>query len=583
MKSFLKQIFATVLGIVVTLGMFVGTIAVVAASQDEPTTSGILTLDLSNGISDRGGSPPVLDRLLGETGNPIPLHRAIAALRAASNDSDIKGLLLHGGVDGGPSLLRELRAALLEFKKSGKRVIAWYPSYGEKEYYLGSLADEMTIAPLGDLSLDGFQAEVLYFKGALAKFGLEVQVSRVGKYKSAVEPFLAEEMSEANREQLTAMLEGIGSAMFTDVAASRPITVAQLLDITKNSPIQTADAAVAAKLIDRVVAFPDLMTELTTLGGRDDEQESFVQVDLFTYAKAHVKADESTDTPAIGVVFAEGEIVDGDTEAGVGGDTVARKLREMRLDENVKAVVLRVNSPGGSASASEVILDEVRRLRAAGKPVVASMGELAASGGYWISSLCDSIVAHPSTITGSIGVFGMLPNAEKALADLGVRREIVKTGPSADIESFLRAKSETELAQIQVIIDGIYDAFLERVAVGRKMSKEAVHEIAQGRVWLGSKALELGLVDRLGSLDDAIATAAELGKVGKDYVVRYGVKPSSKIEELMAKFEGGGDPLTSIDALPAATRHALFDLSAVMSLVNRSGAMVRLPYELRIR
>lgn len=582
MKSFLKQILATVCGIAFAAGLVVAAFAMVIAMKDEPNTRGILTLDLSRGITDRGGSGPLLDRLQGESRNPLPLHVAIRALREAAKDDDIKGLLLHGGVDGGPALLRELRLALLEFAKSGKRIVAWYPGYGEKEYYLASLANEMWIAPLGDVSLDGFQAEVLYFKGAMSKFGVDVQVTRVGKYKSAVEPFLAEAMSEENREQLQSMLEGIQTSMFQEIAASRNVPIDRFVEIIASSPILTGKAAVEAKWIDREVAFPELVAELEKIGGRDDDARSFRQIDLAGYAKEKVKADE--ESASIGVVFAEGEIVDGASEDGVGGDAVARKLRELRLDDEIKAVVLRVNSPGGSASASEVILDEVRRLRAAGKPVISSMGELAASGGYWISSLCDGIVAHPSTITGSIGVFGMLPNAERALAELGVRREIVKTGPSADVSSFLRAKSDTELAAIQVVVDGIYEDFLDRVSSGRKMTREAVHEIAQGRVWTGAKALELGLVDRIGTLDDAIAWAAELAKIEKGAGVRFGVKKPSKVESLLEQITGDdAAPLSSLGRSSSLVSDAVSDVDAAFSFATRHGALVRLPYELRVR
>lgn len=584
MKGFFRNVMATVCGVLLALLLIVGVgFAVAAANAHDAKTKGILTIDLSAGITDRGGSPPLLDRLRGEVSNPVPLHVAIRALREAAKDDDIEGLLLHGGVGGGPALLGELRLALLEFKKSGKRIVAWFPGYGEKEYLLASLANEMTIAPLGDFSLDGFQAEVLYFKDAMAKFGVDVQVTRVGKYKSAVEPYLAERMSDENREQLSAMLDGIQRTVLQEIAASRSLPLERLLEVIARTPILTGKAAVEAKLLDREIAFPDLVAELEKFGGRDEETKSFAQVDLATYAKEKVKPAKG-DSASIGVVFAEGEIVDGDSEQGVAGDTVARKLRALRLDEKIKAVVLRVNSPGGSASASEVILDEVRRLRAAGKPVVASMGELAASGGYWISSLCDSIVASPSTITGSIGVFGMLPNAEKALADLGVRREIVKTGPSADVASFLRAKSDVELAQIQVVVDGIYEDFLDRVATGRKLERAAVHEIAQGRVWTGAKALELGLVDRLGTLDDAIAVAAELARLGKDPVVRYVVKEPSRLEALIAEVTGGDSgPLTSTVSERAGWSDAVADSAAVLAIAGRTGVFARLPFDLRVR
>ncbi len=590
MKNFVKQVLATIVAILLVLVGIVAVVAGIVASASRPTqpARGILTIDLGKELSDRGGATTLMQKAQGSDRFALPLHEAIAALKRAEKDDAIQGVLLHGGVTGGLSLLREFRNALLEFKKSKKPVTAYFPDYDDTTYYVASVASEIVIAPLGVVTLDGLKAEVLYFKDAIEKFGFDVQVSRVGKFKSAVEPFLASSMSDANREQLEAMLHDMSEMMIADEAASRGVEPTLLASVASKSPMLNADDAIAAKLIDRVEAFSQLSSTLRKIAGESKADGSFLQVSLGDYAKK--ERGHATDGPrVVAVAFAEGEIKDGEGEDGVFGDTLAKQLRQLVRDDNVKAIVLRVNSPGGSASASEVILDEVRRAKAAGKPVVVSMGDLAASGGYWISSLADAIVAQPSTLTGSIGVFGMFPNAEKVAAEMGVHREVVKTAPYADSSSLLRRKTPDELAQIQHVIDGIYDRFLDHVAEGRKKEKSAVHEIAQGRVWTGKRALELGLVDVLGGLDDAIALAASKASLGADFTVSYQAPEEGKLAKFLKAFDSDDAPLASVASLagiprvPRGFERPMQDVASVLELLADERVQARMGFLIDVR
>ncbi|MCK6447939.1 MAG: signal peptide peptidase SppA [Planctomycetes bacterium] len=598
MKNFLLQILATLIAfaIVAVFSAFAAFLlfALLFASGAPPTTharGAVLTLDLSEPIDDKGGVEDPFG-LLGGRFSHLRLADVVDALHTAAYDDSIRGLFVHGAVNGSWAQARELRQALLAFKEGGKPIWAHFSDYEEAEFYLGSVADHSSIAPLGIFVLDGLAANVMYFADGLEKLGIEVQVSRVGKFKSAVEPFMTDTMSAENREQLDTLLSDLFQVFLSETAVARNVPVDALRDVVEHQAALTADEAVAAKFVDRVASFDRVLDELREFAGEGEWGTSFRQVALRGYV---TELQQPFTTPTVGsgsneiaVVFAQGEIVDGESLEEIGGATLARELRDLRTSSDAKAVVLRVDSPGGSAAASEEILVEVRRLRESGKTVVISMAGVAASGGYWISSQADAIVAQPNTITGSIGVFGMFPNAEGALAKLGLKSEVVKTGPHADWTSPWRRKSAEELALVQRHIDRIYDGFLERVSTGRALDRAVVEEHAQGRVWSGTRAKELGLVDELGGLDDAIALAAEKAGVGDDYFVTFPERrnPFDEFFDTLYADERGV-PVGS-SALDAWLPNELAEVAHTLALIRErfergTHVLARLPFALDVR
>jgi protease-4 len=459
-----------------------------------------------------------------------------------------------------------------------------------RSYYLASLADPIYMPPLGIFEMGGYSAEMMFYASAMESIGVEMQVTRVGKYKSAVEPFLLPRASEANLEQMNMLLASIQDVWFEDVNAARGIEIEKLQALLTEGGLFPAQRAFEEGLVTKVAYFDQMIEDIIKLVGTDYENpDSFAQVGLFRYLE-EMDLDEDGDSYRhhIAVIYAEGEIVDGFSDTEIGGDSLALQLREARLDSSVDAVVLRVNSPGGSATASEVILREMQLLREAEKPVVVSMGALAASGGYWISCQADTIVAEPNTITGSIGVFGMFPNIEKGMNELGVHVDTVQSGPFATLMSIYHHKSEEELSLMQGYVDTIYEGFLDRVSVGRSLTREQVHEIAQGRVWSGTSALELGLVDQLGHLEDAIAVAAEAIDVEYWYV-DYREPEGTYLDELTAQALGNEDypvaqiPGGKIFSVPESLQPLLQAVERNAAMLDKPGVYARLPYSLSIR
>ena len=570
--------------------------------EEEEPEKVILTINLGVPITDRGLEPSLEESLQigGTLDSPLTLRKVLAALEHAAEDDQIAGVYLHGGVEGGWANLKEIRDALGTIRAANKQIYAYYPYYSEGEYYIASQATKIFMPRFSEVSLDGLAAELMYFAGMFEKVGVDVQVTRVGKYKSAVEPLILEEMSEPNREQMQNYLGDLFDVFATEAAEGRGMEVAAFRALIESNPMIPTDKAIELGLADQMAYLDEVYAELTELAGEDEEEETFHQVALVDYIDSYDdEGDEDEDededdvgedgededgeedqTPSIAVIYAEGSIVDGSGKTEVSGDTVARKIRKARLDEHVKALVLRVNSPGGSVSASEVILREMR-LTADAKPVVVSMGNYAASGGYWISAYAHEIVAQPNTITGSIGVFGLLPNAKGLIEKTGIKVHTVKTGKYADIGSVFRPKSEEELALIQESVDEIYDAFLDRVSEGRSMDRAEVANIAQGRVWSGKDALELGLVDKLGDLDDALAAAeVRAGLEGVDYEIDWPGQKRDKymevVEELLADDDGG--PILA--GIPVSLLNAAHELRL---LNDPRGLYVRMPFLMELR
>lgn len=515
-------------GVVMMFGLLV-VIGAKGEAQAPIVSDSVLVVQLDANFTD---APPEIDfgNITGERVETIQLSKAIRAIKAAGKDNRIKGLFLTGslmpeGLGSGYAALRELREALLEFKASHKPIHAYLSYVSTRDYYLASVADDIALDPYGVVVIPGLASESVFFAKAFKRFGIGVQVTRVGKYKGAVEPFTRDDLSPENREQLQGLLNDVWQGILADIAASRNLSVQTLQQIVDQEGLIRADMAKQAGLVDRVVYRDIVLDDLKAATGVKSPSAAFKQVDLLDYMST-VHLNGKMGAGKIAVLYAEGDIVDGEGDwSQVGGDRFARELRALRQDDSVKAIVLRVNSPGGSASASEVIQREMR-LAVEKKPVVVSMGSYAASGGYWISTYGERIFAQPTTITGSIGVFGLLFDVQELTSNLGIHFDRVKTGRFADALSISRPKTDAEIAVLQRSVDWIYDQFVGKVAEARKLDREFVQEIAQGRVWSGVEAQKLGLVDELGGLSEAIDyTAKKLG-LGRDYrILEY---PKSK-------------------------------------------------------
>lgn len=611
MRSFLKftlasftgsLLFFLVLAAALSLGA-VGLVGVLVAGlargDSEPTVrdDSILVYDLATAIPDTEVIPSPTDALLsGSVPQQLTLREATNALREAASDERIVGLYLtsSGPVGTGLAAQEALRDAILVFQEADKPVLAYDVAWSEREYYLASLADTLYINPFGSLEMNGLLAEVMYQAEALDKLGIEVQVTRVGKYKSAVEPFIRNTMSPEEREQTRRLLDDLWQTLITDTAAAREIAPATLQAVADTQGLLLGVDAVTQQLADEVAYEDEVITALRQLTGEqdpdaeeDDASDSFRHIGLERYA--HSVTDprlERSTSQEIALVYAEGPIVYGGGDDGLGtssviaGDQLARTLRQLRADDDVQAVVLRVNSPGGSATASEVILREVQLLQEAGKPVVVSMGNVAASGGYWIAALADAIVAEPTTITGSIGVFSLFLSLEELGNKVGVTWEEVKTAELADLFSTTRPRTPEELAILQRSVDVIYDAFLDRVAEGRDLPRQRVEELAQGRIWSGTTALELGLVDELGGIDQAITTAATLAELEEDDWQLREYPEATDWQRLFGDFLNTGP---APDPLMVQLQRIAEEMALVRTLNDPRGLYLLMPYTLDLR
>jgi len=596
MRDFLKYTFATLLGLLIFLGVSVGGLvwfAVLIASRDtgpKVKDRSVLVFDLSLPITDaRRNASSIGEALSDDSRDTLTLRAVLAAIDSATKDKRITGLYLYGNAEGiggaGFATLKEIREALERFRASGKKIIAYDVNWREREYYLGSIANTVILNPIGSLELNGLSSEGTFFAGALQKFGVGVQVTRVGKYKSAVEPFLLTKRSDANREQTEQLLTDLWQQFLTATGKDRKLSVQQLQAIADRQGILMPEDALKSGLVDKLGYQDEVIADLKQLSGSDGDEKTFRQISLRSYASLtdDLPKNKSNSKNQIAVVYAEGEIVNGQGgRADVGGDRLARQLRQLRQNDDVKAVVLRVNSPGGSVTASEVIQREVILTRKA-KPLVVSMGSVAASGGYWIATYSDRIFAEPNTITGSIGVFGILPNVQELANRNGITWDVVKTGRFADFQTISRPKTPQELALLQKSVDQIYDQFLTKVSDSRKLAKAKVAEIAQGRVWSGQKAKELGLVDELGVLEDAVRDAAKRAKLGDDWRLEEYPKTRSLEERLLERFTGDNVRAPSpSDPLTTEFKKLQADLAALQSMNDPRGVYARLPISFRL-
>ena len=525
MKEFFKYVLATVVGFIVVtiLGFFLlmGAIGILVSATEKQVTvadNSLLIIDMEQQVVDRAPNDPFQDlNIPGLTmARTIGLDQITESLEKAVDDDRIKGVYLKLSiVNGGMASIEEIRNAIIEFKeKSNKPVYAYGDQFDQKSYYLATVADEIVVHPLGSVDFRGLGGEMLFFTRALDKLGVDMQIVRHGKFKAAVEPFMLEKMSEENREQQLVYMESLWNHMLEGVSSARSIPVSELdklADATQTFNLGTD--AVETGLVDAAKYKDEVLDDLRRIIGKEDAKEIPV-VSAKNYAKATVKGKSKPySRNKIAVIYASGDIgvpMGGDV---IIGDEIGREIRKARRDSSYKAIVLRVNSPGGSVFDSEIIWREVK-LAADEKTMVVSFGDVAASGGYYIAAPADRIVAQPNTITGSIGIFGMIPNFGELLNDkLGITTDVVKTNENSDLISVTRPLTTYERSLLQQNIEKGYDQFITHVANGRNMTKEQVDAIGEGRVWSGENALEIGLIDQYGGLQDAIGLAAEIAGI----------------------------------------------------------------------
>ncbi len=587
MKTFLKMLLATIIGGFIFL--FLGFILVVSlVSLAEPKTvvqpNTVLRMDLNTIIYDRADNNPLagFDPFSMQPEAALGLDQIMAALKAAKEDDNILGIYLSGGIPlSGHATMKEVYHALQDFRSSGKFVIGYTDIITQKGLYLASAADSFFVNPEGILEWNGLNASVTYYKEALGKIGLQPEVLRAtnNKFKSAVEPYLLQEMSEANRTQLSTLLSSVWGTYLSDIAEAKGVDKAKLDELADEFLITNPKRAAEEKLISGTAYYDEVLEILMRKTGEDKLKDiNYINVRKYSEGKK-LGGTKAIDKQRVAVIIAQGEIRDGQgDEYTIGSARISEAIRKARLNDKVKAVVLRVNSPGGSALASEVIWREMDLTRQV-KPVIASMGDLAASGGYYISCFADTILAQPNTITGSIGAFGLFFTGEELMHDkLGLNIETVPTNKYSDLGTFDRSLSESEKALLVKQVDKIYNTFKERVAEGRGLSLAYVDSIGQGRVWSGKDAQRLGLVDLMGGLSDAIALAAEKAGISEEYSVSVYPEQEDPFTQIIEQLSG--------DYQAKALERELGEYAQYFHLLkdikNREGFQTRLEYELEI-
>ena len=595
MKDFLKYTLATVTGIII-FTLVVGMICVISlvgmAASDSATVNvkenSVFMIKLSGLVDERStDNMNLLGMISGSEMSAIGLDDVLSSIRKAKENEDIKGIYIEAGAVEFDSYatVQTIRDALKDFKKSGKWIIAYGDEYMQMSYWLASVADEIYLSPTGMLDFKGLGLKAEYDTGLLEKIGVKYQAVRVGKYKSYVESKTRRDMSPEDREQRMAYTQGVWDHMLKDISDSRKVSVEALNQLANDSIVAFADQQdyLKAKLVDKLL-YPEELRDVVKKKLALDNDDDIPQMTLGDML--NVKSSQREKGEKIAVYYAVGEITDSDLSSltgsqGIVGSSMSESLRKLADDEDVKAVVIRVNSPGGSAAASEQIWHAVKLLKAK-KPVVVSMGGVAASGGYMISAAADYIFAEPTTITGSIGIFGLVPNLSGLVTDkLGVTFDDVTTNTYTNyMENIVLEKENSkELQYMQGYVDRGYDTFLSIVADGRKMKKEQVNEIAQGRVWLATDALPIKLVDKLGSLDDAVKKAAELAKLDEYHTASYPAK-TSWFDQLMAQDKKGS-------YLDAELRNILgshYDEWIMLRTINkRNKLQARLPFSTKVK
>lgn len=590
MKDFLKIMLASALGFIIAniifsliamiffFGMMGSLAGSFTAEKYVLEENSILNLKLNGPINERVAElDPFTELLAPEGTTALGLNDIISAIRKAKNNDMIKGIYIDSrSMTASMATLAEIRNELVSFKESGKFVVAYADTYTQNGYYLAAIADKVAINPQGSLDLHGLASVPMFYKDALDKLGIEMQIFKVGTYKSAVEPFTQNEMSDANREQVTSYLNDAWSFLRADIAEARSLTADEVDALANQMPlVQPTEFLLEANLVDTLLYETEMKDYLRTLLSLEESKEipSATVANMKSVTTKTVKKTDNT----IGILYAQGNIVSGTGAANIQDKYMVDQIEKLRKDEEIKAVVFRINSGGGSAYASEQIWKAITDLKKE-KPVVVSMGDVAASGGYYIACNADRIVAQPTTLTGSIGIFGMIPNMEGTAEKVGISTDVVKTNEFGDFGNITRPFNDQEKQLMQNMIERGYDLFLTRCAEGRNMPKDSLALYAEGRVWTGNQAKEIGLVDELGGIERAIEIAAEMANLGKSYVVFEYPKMRTMIEELLDR---------STEDLAARTVKEYlgesFELFMLLhDIRNQDYIQARIPYELNI-
>ncbi len=583
---FLGNVLATIVGLFVFLMLFffgIVLIAVVFGGDTEEVTiknNSIIELNLEHIKNDYAGKYKDPWMTILADGEKVGLSDIINAIESAKTDGDIKGIsILNDESELGIAQRKALRDALEDFKKSGKFVMAYANSYSQKEYYLNSVANTIYLNPVGDLDFKGLSAEIMFFKDFQDKTGVKMEVIRHGKYKSAVEPFLDNKMSDANREQISALLSSVWNSVTADISKSRNISVAKLNEIANGLLARTPEMAKKEKLVD-IVAYEDVYHDAIRKALKVEKDKEYNKISILDYTRKLLTTSTDFDTKdKIAIIYAQGEIMSGEGDINtIGEGSMRRSIIEARKDKDIKAIVLRINSPGGNALTSDLIWREIELTKKV-KPVVVSMGNYAASGGYYIACNANTIFAENNTITGSIGVFGILPNFTQLATKIGLHSEQVKTHEnSAEYSPFLPLDEKFK-AVTQEGVENIYKTFVSHVAQGRKMTITQVDSIAQGRVWSGSEAVKIGLVDKIGGMDEALKEAAKLAKI-KDYSTQNFPEFEKDINDILEHFPFAKSKESFIKEELGEETYRIME--QIKRMQAQKGVQAMMPYEIKI-
>lgn len=589
MKQFFKFIFASCLGTFLALGVMsligIGSIAGLASKDKKVSIkpNSVLKLSLGKKIPEKTNNVQSSSINFDfKSKKTIGLTDMLRALERAKTDDDIKGVYIEAKSPiAGMATLSRLRDGIEDFKESGKFVVAYNNYFGQTDYYIASAADKIYLNPVGGVQFNGFATQLPFFKTLLDRIGVKPQVFYAGKFKSATEPFRRNEMSEENRKQTKQYLNEYYNNFVADIAESRGVSSQYLKNVANEFLVRSAEDAVKYKMVDGLMYKDQVLDDLRDRLGIE-EDDKLNAIGISDYFDAKVKKSDFSIKDKIAVVYAEGNIVGGKGETGnIGGERYAKIIRKIRKDKKVKAIVLRINSGGGSSLASENIWREITKAKEQGIKFVASMGDFAASGGYYIACEGEKIFAEPNTITGSIGVFGVLPNMEDFFEDeLGINFDTVKTAQFATTGSLAYKLNDAERKIFQSGVDSVYIKFKQRVADGRNMPMSRVEEIAQGRVWTGTQAKKNGLVDELGGLDDALAYAAELAELEKYRTVSY-PKTKEKFQEIIEELTGQ-KPVDAMIKSQLGDEYYSYYKQA-KEIKEMSGIQARLPYQIKIQ
>ena len=589
MKEFFKFVFASMIGVILSffalfilLIIFITAMVASAGSDGKVVVAAnsVMHISLDYPISERANKNPFAElSFMGFDGKKtLGLKEILAGIETSKTDDNIKGIYLDASsISAGFATIEEIRNALIDFKKSGKFIIAYSEVYSQGAYYLATAADKIYLNPEGMIDFRGLSSESMFFKGTLEKLGIEAQIIKVGTYKSAVEPLILDKMSEPNRRQVTSFLGSMYDHFLTKISESRKVPKTTLFSIADSAKVREPKDAVVFKMVDGLL-YKDQVLDLLKSRTGVDKKKDVKSVSIEEYASKGDK-DGSSSSNRIAVIYANGEIISGEgNDETMGSERISRAIRKARTDDKVKAVVLRVNSPGGSALASDVMWREVVLTKKV-KPIIVSMGDVAASGGYYIACAADSIFAEPTTITGSIGVFGVIPNMKRFFNEkLGITFDGVKTGRYADLGTVSRPLTEDEKMIFQHEVNKVYNTFTKKVADGRNRSQAYIDSIGQGRVWSGTEALRNGLVDRLGDIDDAIASAAKKAKL-KDYKI---VSYPTQVDPIKSLFDNSADKVRLYFVKKELGDNFTY-YEQVKSALGVSGVQARMPNNIIVR